>query len=427
MINLKIIKDAGFAGEASHPDAPPPGPARGKKKGGIKGGGRKGGIQGSLGKENLVSWWTMDEDTTADRVDSQGGNDLTPVAGGVPNQTGVRGNEADFNGSTHYMLNNSFSKALGKGDNDWSWAGWITLDAAPGGTDIDTFFSLTDGNPTTVGQICYYLTYDDALDAFTLKFHTSTNQYNVSASTYGAASVGTRVFFYVYHDALNNEAGISINNGVIDTTAIASGTPNSVGDTFEVGRHSASATYLQYVEGAVDELCHFDKILSTDDVTFLYQSGKGVTYSNLTEGFFSHRWESPSSTSLAQRLGMQVSVGGDTTINTISFFSPTAGPDERVMIHRVSDGAALVDETVTPVARTWVSATFSDVTLQSTEQYVISHRAGGTTRNVYRTPVSLTFDDNVTLVQYVYSTDDNLPTTATANVYAAAKFGYIAP
>ena len=76
--------------------------------------------------DNLVSWWSLDE-TSGDRVDSHGSNDLTDT-NTVLYAAGKQSNAADFETSNSESLLKSDTADLSF-TSDFSWAGWINLES----------------------------------------------------------------------------------------------------------------------------------------------------------------------------------------------------------------------------------------------------------------------------------------------------------
>jgi hypothetical protein len=222
---------------------------------------------------DLISWWTLDE-TTGSRVDTHGSNDLGVAA--APGYVSAKiGNGVDLNGTTQYLYNDA-QRGLVTGNNDWSIAGWVNLDVLSPDL-LDSIFSVTANNG--VGSN----TYADLLleyragteDRFTLSMYSSTTRKFVNASTFGLPSTGTWYFLYAYHDSVANELGISVNNGTIDTQSYT-GTPNSNQARINIGRFSPSFPYL--LNGKVDEMGLWQRLLTPAEVTELYNSGTGIGY-----------------------------------------------------------------------------------------------------------------------------------------------------
>lgn len=276
MINLKIIRDAGFAGKASPPDAGRP-VNKGKGKGGIKGGGKKssGGALASI-KTGLLAWYDMEEADDTTHVDAHGSNDLDYVDTLVAQSTGKVGTYcSDFtSGAVHNVSTNN----IPDGANDWSTCFWVNFDALPAVTLI-TAVSKTAENLSANGSDGWHVGYRPGEGAMDVTIRVSATRHNCNASTFGAMSTGTWYLVYAYHDTSASEIGISINGGTIDTNTYT-GTPNSYG-TFGLGRWGRVGSFPYYLDGKLDSVGVWNRPLTQDEITALYNSGSGVAYSDL--------------------------------------------------------------------------------------------------------------------------------------------------
>jgi len=171
MINLKIIKDAGFAGGATPPDAGRP-VNKGKRKGGIKGGGKKGssvgfpttipGIQVWVGSEDLSNELYTDlarttkVSTPGDLVESwtdKSGNDNHMISSGTNRpkyQTGYVesvGND-NMQSTNSITCDNEFLLGLRfqRKTSSTNGGGWVSIGSTP--TSNGPFFDLREDTST---------------------------------------------------------------------------------------------------------------------------------------------------------------------------------------------------------------------------------------------------------------------------------------
>jgi YD repeat-containing protein len=101
-------------------------------------------------------------------------------------------------------------------------------------------------------------------------------QTTVTANTFGALSTGEWYFVYVYHDEHNDEIGISINDGAVDTATHTGGVNNSTTD-FNIGRRAGSS-HIHFYDGLVDEVGVWDRVLTEEELDYLYNDGDGQAY-----------------------------------------------------------------------------------------------------------------------------------------------------
>jgi hypothetical protein len=138
---------------------------------------------------------------------------------------------------------------------------------------------------------------------------------------------------------------------------------------------------------------------------------------------FSHDFTGFSTSSFSQRLGFVFTVGSsDLTCIGLGLFETTAA-SENVRIHRVSDGALIAEANIATTSN-WNDVSISPVTLVASTQYVISARAGGADRIVPRNYSGLVFTTAISGIAYRFGTDDNQPTSSTANSYVFARFEF---
>ena len=79
-----------------------------------------------------------------------------------------------------------------------------------------------------------------------------------------------------WHDATADTVNISINNGSTVSAAYTFGSANG-SSAFELGRRTGGASYLN---GALDEMGIWKRVLTAAERTRLYNNGAGVTYPN---------------------------------------------------------------------------------------------------------------------------------------------------
>lgn len=226
----------------------------------------------------LASWWTLDE-TTGTRVDSHGSNNVIE-ADPVGYVAGKQGNAADFTGASDCHLYITNPTNLNTGANDWSVALWVNLDEYTAAL-FDCLLGLSDTNFSSNNDGGMHIGYRGGTeDRFDVTIRVVSTRYNCNASSFGLPSLATWYFLYAYHDASANEIGISINDGTVDT-ATYTGTPNTKTANLSLGRLGHTGTVQYYLNGKLDEVAWFNRTLTADEITWLYNSGAGRTYGDL--------------------------------------------------------------------------------------------------------------------------------------------------
>lgn len=218
-------------------------------------------------KTGLISFWELEE-ASGTRVDAHGSNNLTDV-NTVTQATGKVGNAAQFTAANSEELNIADNASLSTGDIDFTLAAWVYLDTLPTTGSIMTKWT-SGGN-----QREHMMIYQTGLFRFFVSSNGSASS-SVSATTFGAPSTATWYFVVGWHDAANNVIGISV-NGTANTASYSSGVFDSSSD-FRIGTAGFGGAFM---DGRIDQAGFWKKVLSTEEKTFLYNSGNGRAYSAL--------------------------------------------------------------------------------------------------------------------------------------------------
>lgn len=215
---------------------------------------------------NLVAYWKL-EDPSGSLTDSTGTYTLTETSGTIPTIAGKVGNARDFEQVDTEYFAQSDQAAFRVGDTDASWSMWIngeTLTSAP------VVFRKRNGSNANNSYALYYdhvaerLTFAAAIDSST----------DTSVQWGSALSTSTWYFVVVWHDSVNNQIGISVNNGTPVTASHTTGIQDNAAE-FQLG---ASDNQALYWDGVIDEFGFWSKVLSASERTELYNSGNGTTY-----------------------------------------------------------------------------------------------------------------------------------------------------
>jgi hypothetical protein len=229
------------------------------------------------GTSNLISWWALDE-SSGTRNDSHGSNHLTDV-NTVTAGTGKKAGDAVFTAANSEYLTVTDNSSLSMGNINLTVCMWVKLASDPssyavmmakwtgetanrefiiryvgGSTDRFEFLVSPDGTDTTPATI-------------------------IDADSFGAMSTDTWYFVCAWHDADNDLIAIQVNDGAIDSTAHSTGIFNGMANFF-LGTH---AGLLGFWDGQMDEVFLYKRILSDAQRTWLYNSGVGRSYCEITE------------------------------------------------------------------------------------------------------------------------------------------------
>lgn len=174
---------------------------------------------------------------------------------------------AGFNGTSQY-LSKTDNESLRTGDFDFEIGSWVYMDNVA----IKDIVSKYDAGSN---QRSYSL----VVTGSKFRLYTSPDGSgltgSVIADSFGTLAANTWYFVRAYHDAVNNKLGIQVNNGTVDQSDYASGVYAGTGP-FEIGQARNQAKFA----GRQDSVYFRKAISSSDEITALYNSGKGVKYAN---------------------------------------------------------------------------------------------------------------------------------------------------
>jgi len=218
--------------------------------------------------DGLVSWWELEESSST-RVDSHGSTNLTDV-NTVGSATGKIGTAAHFTGANNEELTNTAAPSgMWGGDKDWTISCWAYHDS----TTFQVLMCL-DGTLTSSSLTLDWMLY---LVASKYRFYTSDGGFDyVEATTFGNISTATWNHIVAWHDSAAGSINICINDGATDTnSSIGTPTHKAGHDDIRLGRYGNSTSTMN---GRIDEAAIWDRLLTADEITELYNSGDGIGY-----------------------------------------------------------------------------------------------------------------------------------------------------
>lgn len=231
---------------------------------------------------SLVGYWTLDE-ASSTRADSTANANTLTDNNTVTQAVGKVTNAAQFTAANSEWLSHTDNAALSTGDIDFTIACWCYFDTVTGGDAGRVLVSrfLTGGNQREYA-LYYNLADHTPNNRFTFAVSsagTSATVTNLNATTFGAASTATWYFVVAWHDSVNNTLNIQINNGTVDSAAYSAGVfdstaPFALGSLFTTN----ATTPLYRMDGRIDEVGFWKKVLSSTERSTLYNSGNGITY-----------------------------------------------------------------------------------------------------------------------------------------------------
>lgn len=213
-------------------------------------------------KTNLISWWTLDE-TSGTRNDSHGSNHLTDY-NTVTYTTGKKSNAASFASANSEYLSITDASQTGLDiSTTGTWSYWIY------------FVSDTDAvviDKTAAGSSSYWIQHQIGTG--------TTQRFSNSAET-GLDITATMNTGTWYHCVWTYNAGTVefFLNGTSQGTASGGTSLTNSTAPFTLGRVNKYTG--NYLNGYMDEVGVWSRVLTGAEITELYNSGNGMTYSEL--------------------------------------------------------------------------------------------------------------------------------------------------
>lgn len=239
------------------------------------------------GKTDLVSCYGFEETSGTTCYDSHGSNDGT-ISGATINQTGKVGKCYSYNGTSsniNLSTHTSSFEDLDKGSICF-WFKGNTDDAEcvfSIGTTTSSWFGVVLGINTTRSLTNELIT----LNTTTASPSANVNNNRVGYTTtdrnelfdnawHHIAVISTGIDYAIYLDG--SSKSLSVGNGSNDGdwfSSLPSATYTSIGDL------NLSPSTFYYTNGDIDELLIYSRALSADEISWLYNSGNGRSYSDL--------------------------------------------------------------------------------------------------------------------------------------------------
>lgn len=217
--------------------------------------------------DDLKPYWKLNEES-GNRADSVGSNTLTDV-NTVLYGTGKVGNCASFVNASDEYLAIADNPDVSTGDVDFTIAGWVYLDNE---TTTQVFWAK---NSDSSGDAEYLLYYDQGSDDIIFQVYRATDA-AVTVIWDGTPTLGTWYFIVVWHDAAADTIYISVNNSTPVSQATGGALQASGAAQFRIGAWDQATLYD--LDGDVDELGLWKRVLTAAERTRLYNGGNGLTY-----------------------------------------------------------------------------------------------------------------------------------------------------
>ena len=222
----------------------------------------------------LAACWTLNEYSdgsgAVQRNDSVGTNHLAddPLRI-ISSPSGIVGRCIDI--VPDRLLTCVDSPTLRTGDIDFTVAGWVRFDVIPA-SNMAFISKYNSGGATREWRIEYI----PASTCFGFRVsRDGTASSVVNASTFGLPVINTWYFIVGWHDAVHDTLNIQINNGVVNSLAYTNGVMAGGAAKFVLGGQDGNGSSI---DGRIDEVGFWKRVLTAAERTALYNGGTGKTY-----------------------------------------------------------------------------------------------------------------------------------------------------
>jgi hypothetical protein len=214
-----------------------------------------------------VSYWKLDE-ASGTRADSFGGNNLTDN-NGVGSASGVVGNDAVFVAAAGTYLSHASNSSL-QVTGDFTFACWIKLGSQPSGSNA---YSIITKDIDTGRD--YTLDYSPGY-RYLRFYHAYNGDVNTLCCNDTPLSNGTWYFVVIWYDATANKDYMRVNDSLLYGDPYTPGTIQTSTE-FRIGSRPYPG-YNDYFDGEIDEVGFWKRVLTSAEITSLYNGGAGVTF-----------------------------------------------------------------------------------------------------------------------------------------------------
>lgn len=215
------------------------------------------------GTTNLISYYELEE-ASGTRVDSHGSNDLTDN-NTVTQRTGIVGNAASFSGASEFLSSaTGVGNALGNGVTAMTISMWIKADTTTsndGLLNIGSFASSQGVFNFNISGTNKINTTVNGAPQTVIAFSNTTNWHHLAVQYRGTTVA-------VWLDGVEK----------FDEAAASGSSINCSGLDFIVGGYFSSSFCF---DGGIDEVGVWSSVLTDDNITWLYNSGAGRSYTDI--------------------------------------------------------------------------------------------------------------------------------------------------
>lgn len=229
---------------------------------------------------DLISYWKLDE-ASGVRADSHGSNDLADnntvlAAAGIIND----GADLEVSNSEYLSIADASQSGLLDGLSEVSFSLWVK----PESLSADHFIiSKGDVNAGTRDVcMCFFIGNTGYFELRASDDGTLNAGHNISRQTAaGVFTTGVLYHIALTFDVVNETVNLYVNGSLVGWS-FSSGSMGAAlrdsTDMFVIGMRENNGAPQSSFDGIIDEVGVWNRILTTDEVTELYNSGAGLAY-----------------------------------------------------------------------------------------------------------------------------------------------------
>jgi len=222
-------------------------------------------------RDSMVSWWEMNE-TSGTRYDAHGSYNLTDY-NTVGYGTGKKNNAADFESTNSENLRYPGGIGLSS-DSDFSISMWLNYESITGGKNLFSYNVENGSNGNQVyadfnfvgANILRFLSGSEVTTSYTWSSFALNTWYHVVFTMDYNTTNGVKIYINGVNVATGNSGSNSINGVTQSNFALG------------VMQFGGGSLYGLYHDGLMDEVGVWSRVLTSDEVTALYNSGNGLDY-----------------------------------------------------------------------------------------------------------------------------------------------------
>jgi hypothetical protein len=210
------------------------------------------------------------EETSGSAIDDHSTNDLTET-GTISSVTGKVLNARDCGNSEYFS--HADNPDLSVGNLDFTWAFWVKFTSLANNIIISKFrIGAADNNG------CEYRIWRGSSGRFEFDIGNNVASNSaVTSVTFGTPSTGNWYYVVAWHDSVNNRHGISVND-LSDTIGFSAGGFNGDGVFYLGTQFNLIGNNTFHLNGAIDEVGFWKRVLTAAERTELYNMGNGRDY-----------------------------------------------------------------------------------------------------------------------------------------------------